>query len=231
MLLIDDCRLDYSDFAARYSLGVPAGALCAIVGPSGGGKTTLLNLVAGFERQASGTLTFGGQHLTPLRPAERPVAMVFQDHNLFPHLTAFENAALGLRPSLRLDWEERLAVTEALAAVELDGLGGRRPEQMSGGQRQRVALARALVTRKPLLLLDEPFGALDPGLRRTMIRLVDALRRQRAITVLLTIHTPEDIISVADRAAFVADGEVIAEGSPSEVLDPGRDARIAAFLG
>jgi thiamine transport system ATP-binding protein len=231
MLLIEDCRLDYSDFAARYSLNVAAGALCAVVGPSGGGKTTLLNLVAGFERQRSGTLSFGGQDLTPLRPAERPVAMVFQDHNLFPHLTAFDNAALGLRPSLRLDQAEALAVTEALAAVELDGLGDRLPEQMSGGQRQRVALARALVTRKPLLLLDEPFGGLDPGLRRTMIRLVDALRRQRAITMLLTIHTPDDITATADRVAFVADGEVIAEGAPHDVLDPRRDPRIAAFLG
>jgi thiamine transport system ATP-binding protein len=101
---------------------------------------------------------------------------------------------------------------------------------MSGGQRQRVALARALVTRKPVLLLDEPFGALDPGLRRSMILLVDRLRRERGITVVLTIHTPEDILDVADQAAFVAEGEVIAEGAARDVLDPARDPRIATFL-
>jgi thiamine transport system ATP-binding protein len=110
-------------------------------------------------------------------------------------------------------------------------LAERRPGEMSGGQRQRVAIARALVTRKPLLLLDEPFGALDPGLRRGMIRLVDTLRRERDVTVLLTIHTPADILDIADSAAFVADGAVLAQGRPSDVLDPARDPRIAAFLG
>jgi len=102
---------------------------------------------------------------------------------------------------------------------------------MSGGQRQRVALARALVTQKPLLLLDEPFAALDPGLRRQMIRLVDRIRRERAITTVLTIHTPEDIVEIADQAAFVADGEVIAMGAPTDVLSPSRAPQIAEFLG
>ncbi|WP_046864606.1 ATP-binding cassette domain-containing protein [Microvirga massiliensis] len=231
MLVVDDCRLEYPDFSARYSLRVDAGRLCAIVGPSGGGKTTLLHLIAGFERPVSGSLYFARQDLLPLRPALRPIAMVFQDHNLFPHLTAAENVALGLRPSLRLDDRDRRQVADALDAVDLTGLADRRPGEMSGGQGQRVALARALVTRKPLLLLDEPFGGLDPGLRRNMIRLVDDLRRRRSITVVLTIHTPEDIVEIADQAAFVAGGQVIAEGSPSEVLTAGRDPRIAAFLG
>jgi len=231
MLVVDDCRLVYPDFAARYSLQVPTGALCAIVGPSGGGKTTLLHMIAGFERPLAGRLEFAGQDLTPLEPAKRPVAMIFQEHNLFPHLTARENVALGVRPSLRLDENDRRRVAGALDAVDLAGLADRLPGEMSGGQRQRVALARALVTAKPLLLLDEPFGGLDPGLRRSMIRLVDGLRRERGMTVALTIHTPEDIVGVADRAAFVADGEVVAEGTPADVLDPVRDRRIASFLG
>ena len=231
MLFVDDCRLDYADFAARYTLKVPSRALCAVVGPSGGGKTTLLHLVAGFEKQASGGLTFEGRDLTPLAPADRPIAMVFQEHNLFPHPTVRQNVGLGVRPALRLKADEQRQVTDALEAVELDALADRRPEEMSGGQRQRVALARALVSRKPLLLLDEPFGGLDPGLRRAMIRLVDDLCRQRGITVVLTIHTPEDIMAVADRVAFVADGQVIAEGIPEDVLSPERDPRIATFLG
>jgi thiamine transport system ATP-binding protein len=230
-LVLDEARVVYPDFLGRYSLAVDGGALCAVVGPSGGGKTTLLHLIAGFETPAGGALSFAGRDLARLSPAERPIAMVFQDHNLFPHLTASENVGLGVKPSLRLDASERQRVAEALGAVELAGLAERRPGEMSGGQRQRVAIARALVTRKPLLLLDEPFGALDPGLRRGMIRLVDDLRRARGITVLLTIHTPADILDVADTAAFVADGEVVAQGAPAAILDPARDPRIAAFLG
>jgi thiamine transport system ATP-binding protein len=231
MLSVDGCRVVYPDFRGDYTLRVQKGGFCAVVGPSGGGKTTLLHLVAGFEQVTQGRLTWAGVDLLPLRPAGRPVAMVFQDHNLFPHLTASGNVALGVRPSLRLDRAERDRVREALEAVDLAPLADRRPGEMSGGQRQRVALARALVTRKPLLLLDEPFGGLDPGLRRGMIALVDRLRRERGITVVITIHTPEDILSVAETAAFVADGEVIAEGRPADVLDPRRDPRIGTFLG
>lgn len=231
MLRVEACRVVYPDFSGLYSLHVAEGSFSAVVGPSGGGKTTLLHLIAGFEAASSGRLTWNDEDLLPLGPAERPVAMVFQDHNLFPHLTAFENVALGLRPSLRLDRAERDRVREALGAVDLSALADRRPGDMSGGQRQRVALARALVTQKPLLLLDEPFGALDPGLRRAMIALVDRLRRERGFTVVITIHTPEDVLGLADQAAFVADGEVIAEGPPDSVLNRRRDPRIAAFLG
>jgi thiamine transport system ATP-binding protein len=231
MLLVDDCRLEYPDFSASYSLEVPSGELCAVVGPSGGGKTTLLHMIAGFETPESGTLRFDGRDLRPLPPAKRPIAMLFQDHNLFPHLTARQNIGLGVRPSLRLTDSERARVTAALEAVDLTDLADRRPGEMSGGQRQRVALARALVTEKPLLLLDEPFAALDPGLRRSMIRLVDRIRRQRGITAVLTIHTPEDILDVADRVAFVADGQVIALGPPAEVLSPSRAPQIGEFLG
>jgi thiamine transport system ATP-binding protein len=231
MLAVDDCRLAYPDFEARYTLHVPQGALCAVVGPSGGGKTTLLHMIAGFERPQGGTLRFAGQDLAGLRPSERPLAMIFQDHNLFPHLTARQNVALGVRPTLRLQEAEWSRVAEALRAVDMAALSERLPGDMSGGQRQRVALARALVTAKPLLLLDEPFGALDPGLRQDMIGWVDRLRRERGMTVLLTIHTPDDVAQIADRAAFVAEGQVLAEGPPAAVLEPGRDRRFAAFLG
>ncbi|MBM6593319.1 thiamine ABC transporter ATP-binding protein [Microvirga pudoricolor] len=231
MLLIDRCRLTWPDFRAEYTLAVETGALCAVVGPSGGGKTTLLHMIAGFEQPESGALTLDGRSLLPLPPARRPVAIVFQDHNLFPHLTAAQNVALGLRPSLRLTDAERTAVAEALDAVELDGLEARKPGEMSGGQRQRVALARALVSHRPLILLDEPFSSLDPGLRRGMIGLVDALRRRRRITVVMTIHTPEDVMEVADQMAFVADGSVIASGPPGRVLRQYDDPRIGAFCG
>jgi thiamine transport system ATP-binding protein len=228
MLLIENCRLTWPDFVADYSLAVEAGNLCAVVGPSGGGKTTLLHMIAGFERPESGTLTFGGQNLLPLEPAKRPAAIVFQDHNLFPHLTAAQNVALGLRPSLRLTDDERLLVEDMLTSVGLTDFGGRKPGEMSGGQRQRVALARALISGRPLILLDEPFSSLDPDLRRSMVLLVDELRRKRPVTILMTIHTPEDVADLADQMAFVADGRVVASGSPAAVLDGSLASRLAA---
>jgi thiamine transport system ATP-binding protein len=228
MLLIENCRLTWPDFTADYSLRVETGHLCAVIGPSGGGKTTLLHMIAGFERPASGMLSFNGQDLLPLEPAKRPVAIVFQDHNLFPHLSATQNVALGLRPSLRLTRDERTLVTEALDAVGLKGFDDRRPGEMSGGQRQRVALARALISGRPLICLDEPFSSLDPALRRDMILLVDEMRRKRPVTILMTIHTPEDAADVADQMAFVADGKVVASGRPADILTSALAPRIAA---
>ena len=230
MLVIDNCRLTWPDFTADYSLSVPTGNLCAVIGPSGGGKTTLLHMIAGFERPESGTLTFDGQNLLPLDPARRPTAIVFQDHNLFPHLSVAQNVGLGLRPSLRLSADEKALVGEMLDAVGLEGFDDRRPGEMSGGQRQRVALARALVSGRPLILLDEPFSSLDPALRRDMILLVDALRRRRSVTILMTIHTPEDVADLADQMAFVADGRVVASGRPAEILDGALAPQIAAAV-
>ncbi len=231
MLEVADLVLEYPDFRASYTLSVPAGALCGLIGPSGGGKTTLLHAIAGFELPKSGKLRFAGRDLIPLPPAERPLSMLFQDHNLFPHLTADENVGLGIDPRLRLDapaWEK---IEEALRRVGLHGLGGRHPSELSGGQRQRVAIARALVRNRPLMLLDEPFGGLDPGLRREMVALVDQLRRDERLTVLVSIHTPEDLGGTADLMAFVADGRVLAVAPPAEVLAPGRDPAIDRYLG
>ena len=230
MLEIENCRLTWPDFMADYSLSVETGHLCAVIGPSGGGKTTLLHMIAGFETPESGTLAFNGRNLLPLEPAKRPTAIVFQDHNLFPHLSVAQNVALGLRPSLRLTADDKLLIEEMLGSVGLDGFGGRKPGEMSGGQRQRVALARALVSGRPLILLDEPFSSLDPGLRRDMILLVHELRRKRPVTILMTIHTPEDAADVVDQMAFVADGGVVASGPPAAILNSSLAPRIAAAV-
>ncbi|MGO4735342.1 ATP-binding cassette domain-containing protein [Bosea sp. 2KB_26] len=231
MLELAGLSLDYPGFAARYDLVIPAGALCAVIGPSGGGKTTLLHAIAGFERPTAGTLRFAGADLLPLTPARRPVSILFQDHNLFPHLTAAENVALGLKPSLRLDASERERVAAALAEVDLAGFAARRPAELSGGQRQRVALARALLRGKPLMLLDEPFGALDPGLRREMIERVDALRREHGLTVLMTLHTPEEAASHADLFALVRDGHVEASGPWARLTASDGPEPVRRFLG
>jgi thiamine transport system ATP-binding protein len=230
MLVIENCRLTWPDFTADYSMIVQTGALCAVIGPSGGGKTTLLHMIAGFETPESGKLTFNRQDLLPLEPAKRPVAIVFQDHNLFPHLTAAQNVALGIRPSLRMSGKERLLIEEMLETVGLKGLDARKPGEMSGGQRQRVALARALVSGRPLILLDEPFSSLDPSLRRDMVQLVGDLRRKRSVTILMTIHTPEDVADLADQMVFVADGQVVASDVPSIILGGTLAPRIAAAV-
>lgn len=230
MLVIENCHLTWPDFAADYSLSVKTGNLCAVIGPSGGGKTTLLHMIAGFETPQRGTLTFSGQNLLPLAPAKRPVAIVFQDHNLFPHLNVTQNVGLGIRPSLSLTDGEKLLIEDTLESVGLEGFENRRPGEMSGGQRQRVALARALVSGRPLILLDEPFSSLDPTLRRDMILLVDEMRRKRPVTILMTIHTPEDAADVADQMAFIADGKVVASGRPADILNSALAPRIAAAV-
>ncbi|MDJ1159639.1 thiamine ABC transporter ATP-binding protein [Chelatococcus sp. SYSU_G07232] len=230
MLEIADLAIDYPEFSAHYDLLVPKGALCALIGPSGGGKTTLLHAVAGFGRPPRGTLRFEGVDLTRLKPAERPLSILFQEHNLFPHLTAAQNVGLGLDPGLRLAAAQRAAVDAALARVGLAGLAERLPAQLSGGQRQRVALARALVRNRPLILLDEPFGGLDPGLRLEMIGLVDQLRRERRLTVLMSIHTPEDAADVADLMAFVAEGKVIATDTPAKLLAGARHPALDRYF-
>ncbi len=231
LLEVADLALSYPDFHARYSLDVPAGALCGLIGPSGGGKTTLLHAIAGFERPSGGTLRFAGRDLIPLAPAERPLSILFQEHNLFPHLTAAQNVGLGVDPRLRLSETQTREVETALERVGLAGLGQRRPAELSGGQRQRVAIARALVRKRPLMLLDEPFGGLDPGLRREMIALVDKLRRAEGLTVLVSIHTPEDLYAAAELMAFIDEGRVLAVASPKEMLAVGRHQAIDRYLG
>lgn len=231
MLKAADLTLLYPDFRAVYDLTVPRGALCALIGPSGGGKTTFLHAVAGFAEPHSGRLAFDGTDMLGLPPAKRPLSMLFQDHNLFPNLTAADNVGLGIDPALRLKPVDRDRVAGALQRVGLSGLGLRMPAEMSGGQKQRVALARALVRDRPLMLLDEPFSSLDPGLRREMIALVDGLRRERDMTVLLALHTPEDVRRTADLVAFIAEGRVAATGSPDALLSGGVDPRLDRYLG
>ncbi len=230
MLELDSVRLVYPDFNVDYDLAVPGGALCALIGPSGGGKTTLLHTIAGFAKPESGTIRFGGIDLTPLPPAERPLSILFQDHNLFPHLNAAQNIGLGLDPRLKLSAEQKHRVDGALARVELASLGARRPAELSGGQRQRVALARALVRDRLLMLLDEPFTGLDPGLRIDMIGLVDALRKERGLTVLMAIHAPEDAAPVADLMAFIDEGRVAIVGPPEEMMQRGRSPALDRYF-
>lgn len=221
----------YEDMAMSFDLHVAAGACHAVIGPSGAGKTTLLSLIAGFDRPLSGQVSIGGHDVTRLAPAARPVTTLFQEHNLFAHLTAAENVGLGIHPGLRLDDAERDRVAAALAGVGLAGMEPRLPRQLSGGERQRVALARSLVRNRPVLLLDEPFAGLGPALRYEMLDLVAELRAAAGLTVVLVSHQPDDARRIAERAAFLHDGRVLAEGPIPALLDNPPVPELAAYLG
>jgi thiamine transport system ATP-binding protein len=221
----------YEAMLMRFDLAVEMGECVALIGPSGAGKSTLLNLIAGFEAPLSGSIKISGTDVVGLPPARRPVTMVFQEHNLFAHLSLFDNVALGVDPGLRLKNGDAARVEAALTEVGLAGFGHRKPEQLSGGERQRAALARALVRNRPLLLLDEPFAALGPKLRREMLDLVNMLRRARGLTVLLVSHQPEDAHHGADRVAFLEAGEVRRIAATAEFFAEPRSAEIAAYLG
>ena len=221
----------YEDMDMQFDLHVEDGECLAIIGPSGAGKSTLLALVAGFERALSGRILIGGRDVTALHPSVRPVTMLFQDHNLFAHLDVAANVGLGIDPGLRLTAADLAKVDAALAQVGLTGFARRLPAQLSGGERQRVALARSLVRDRPVLLLDEPFAALGPALRREMLDLVKALQSDRGLTVLLVSHQPDDALHVAPRTAFVHQGRVLQAGASRDLLDGMAGPELRAYLG
>ena len=213
-----DIAFRYEDMDMRFELAVEHGGFTAVIGPSGAGKSTLLSLIGGFERPSGGRVTVDGFDITALAPAARPCTTMFQDHNLFAHLDVEKNVGLGLDPGLRLDEAQRAEIAQALADVGLTGFEQRLPGQLSGGERQRVAIARCLVRHRPILLLDEPFAALGPGLRREMLDLVRALRDRVGLTVLMVTHDPEDARYAAERTAFIAGGRVVMVDATERVL-------------
>lgn len=231
VLELDDLTCDYGAERFSFALSLARGLCLAVIGPSGAGKSTLLNLIAGFEAATSGRLTIDGREVTAEVPAARPVTMLFQEHNLFAHLTVAQNVGLGLDPGLKLTIADMEALQEALALVGLEGFDARLPAALSGGQRQRVALARALVRRRPLLLLDEPFSALDPGLRDEMLALVDRLRRDRGLTVVMVSHEVADARRIAERTAFLHDGRILMEDETEQLLARRDCQEFKRFLG
>jgi iron(III) transport system ATP-binding protein len=213
-------------------LHVPAGSLAAVLGPSGSGKTTLLRIIAGFERADAGTVGLGGRVVDDgrrqLAPEKRRIGYVPQDGGLFPHLTVAANVAFGLPGRAS---RHTAAVAELLSRVGLAGLEGRYPHQLSGGQQQRVALARALAIRPEIVLLDEPFSALDAGLRASIRADVQAILREFEATAVLVTHDQDEALSMADLVAVVRDGRIAQCATPRELYQQPADPELARFVG
>jgi sulfate transport system ATP-binding protein len=219
----------------KVSLDIAPGELVALLGPSGSGKTTLLRVIAGLEAPDSGRILFNGEDSTEKRVQDRAVGFVFQHYALFRHMTIFENVAFGLRVrprALRPSNEEiREKVMKLLNLVQLEWLAERYPHQLSGGQRQRIALARALAIEPQVLLLDEPFGALDAKVRRELRRWLRRLHDEIHLTSVFVTHDQEEALEVADRVVVVNKGRIEQVGSPGEVYDHPATPFVYQFLG
>jgi len=215
------------------SLDIESGELVALLGPSGSGKTTILRMVAGLEYADGGAIYFGEENATDIPVRERGVGFVFQHYALFPHMTVGENIAFGMKVSKvkRTSAEIAARVTELLDLVQLGGLKDRFPGQISGGQRQRVALARALAVDPRVLLLDEPFGALDANVRRDLRRWLRKIHDELGITTLFVTHDQEEALDLADRVVILNKGKIVQEGTPEAVCRNPADAFVMNFLG
>jgi thiamine transport system ATP-binding protein len=219
MLKLEAMQVDNGGFGLSADLEIQAGRKVAVIGPSGAGKTTLIEAVAGFLPLQSGRVLWQGKDMAGTGPGKRPVAMLFQDGNLFPHLSVAQNVGLGLRPDLRLDTAQKAEVARAVARVGLSGMQARKPAALSGGQQSRAALARVLVQARPLLLLDEPFAALGPALKGEMLDLVAGLVDETHATLLMVSHDPSDARRIADQVVLVTDGQAFAPQATGALLD------------
>ncbi len=228
-------RFGQTTVCDNVNLNIPSGELVALLGPSGSGKTSLLRIIAGLETPDSGSVLFNGEDATHVAVRERQVGFVFQHYALFGHMSIFDNVAFGLRvrPKATRPSEAQIKakVTELLKLVQLDWIADRYPHQLSGGQRQRIALARALAVEPKVLLLDEPFGALDAKVRKELRRWVRRLHDEMHITSVFVTHDQEEAMEVADRIVVMNQGHIEQEGTPDQVYDHPATPFVLQFLG
>ncbi|MET3581120.1 thiamine transport system ATP-binding protein [Mesorhizobium robiniae] len=228
---LEKVSFSHSETPFLFDVEFAASKITAIMGPSGSGKSTLLNLVAGFETPRSGRVLIGGADVGAKPPSTRPVSMVFQENNLFAHLSVERNVGLGRSPTLRLTEADRAAIAEALKRVGLAGKEQRLPRELSGGERQRVALARVLVRNRPVLLLDEPFASLGPALRDDMLDLVASVHAERRMTVLFVTHQPEDAHRIGQDMVFLDNGTVAATGAVADFFTKAGPEAFRRYIG
>ena len=230
MLHLDHLRLTQDGFHVSANWHLPAGSRLALLGPSGAGKSTLLMGLAGFIAPSAGRILWQGRDLAALTPAQRPVSILFQDQNLFPHLSVAQNLGLAIDPRLRLSASDLARVEAVLHRLGLHGMGARKPASLSGGQLGRAALGRVLLQARPVLLLDEPFAALGPALKADLLGLVTELAAENATTVVLVTHDPADARRFADVVGLVHDGVADAPVATDAIFaDP--PPALRAYLG
>jgi sulfate transport system ATP-binding protein len=232
-IIITRATRRFGDFTALddVSVEIPSGSLTALLGPSGSGKSTLLRVIAGLERPDAGTVEIDGRDATALPPQRRGVGFVFQHYAAFKHMTVRENVAFGLKVQRRPKAEVRRRVDELLELVQLPGLADRYPAQLSGGQRQRMALARALAVEPSVLLLDEPFGALDARVRKELRAWLRRLHDDVHVTTVFVTHDQEEAMEVADRIVVVNHGRVEQAGGPRDLYEHPSNAFVMGFVG
>jgi len=223
----------FGDFVALddVSLEVPAGSLTALLGPSGSGKSTLLRVIAGLEKADQGEVFIGGNEATSLPPQRRDIGFVFQHYAAFKHMTVAKNVAFGLEIRKRPKDEVKRRVAELLDLVQLDGFGDRYPTQLSGGQRQRMALARALAVEPEVLLLDEPFGALDAKVRSELRAWLRRLHDEMHVTTVFVTHDQEEAMEVSDTIVLMDHGRIVQEGRPQDLYDHPENEFVMRFMG
>ncbi len=233
MITVANVSKTFGDFKALddVNLEVADGSLTALLGPSGSGKSTLLRIIAGLESPDTGGVSVDGEEFTHLPARKREIGFVFQHYAAFKHLSVFENVAFGMRIRKRPKDETKARVDELLELVGLNGLGGRRPGQLSGGQRQRMALARALAVQPRVLLLDEPFGALDANVRADLRAWLRRLHDEIHVTTVLVTHDQEEAMEVADQLVVLRDGKIEQEGHPRELYEAPANDFVMGFLG
>ena len=232
-LRIEGVRKEFDGFVAvdDVSLDIRKGEIFALLGGSGSGKSTLLRCLAGFERPTKGKIVLDGEVMNDLPPYERPINMMFQSYALFPHMTVEQNIAFGLKQDGMAKDAIRKRVGEMLEMVQLGKLAKRKPHQLSGGQQQRVAIARALARKPKLLLLDEPFGALDAAVRRDLRRWLREVHEARGTTTVFVTHDQEEAFELADRVVVTGEGRIEQIGTPDEIYDHPATPFVARFLG
>ncbi len=230
MLSFSAVKYRYDSELFEFDLEVNQGDVVAILGPSGAGKSTLLSLLAGFITPISGDIRINDVSIIEQAPHQRPLSMLFQEHNLFAHLSIADNIGLAIKTNLRLNDEQKQRVIYAAQQVGVDNLLHRLPEQLSGGQKQRAALARCLLQNNPILLLDEPFSALDPMLRGEMILLIKQLAYDRKLTVLMVTHRLQDATALASDYAFVCQHKILSHGKISTLTEQQHPSELADYL-
>lgn len=228
MIELNNVIYRYQTEQMVFNFSVKKGETITILGPSGAGKSTLLSLIAGFIAPLSGQIYLNGHDATQIPPAKRPVSMLFQDNNLFLHLTVAQNLALGLTPSMKLNAEQQLQLQHIAQRIGLSDYLSSYPHQLSGGQKQRVAIVRCLMMHRPILLLDEPFSSLDPKLKQAMFTLLFEIQQEYQLTILMVTHQIEDIKTNENRCLMIVDGKITFDGTYGQLKN---NPKISAYLG